>query len=123
MLPSGTPAGTRVLGLTTSDISVTKDEHPDWGVFGYGEMPGDAAVVSSYRLKPKDGSVARMRTRVVRVAVHEIGHTFGLDHCTETGCVMLDAEGSVKNTDTSTGDLGPDCRAKLDASAPVVVAP
>ena len=28
---------------------------------------------------------------------------------------MLDAEGGIENTDTSSGTFGPECRAKLDA--------
>jgi archaemetzincin len=55
--------------------------------------------------------------RVATTAVHEIGHTFGLPHCDEheAHCVMLDAEGGIENTDTSSGTLGPGCSTKLDA--------
>jgi archaemetzincin len=101
-----------VLGLTTVDISTTKPPFEDWGIFGLGELPGDAAVISTYRLR-KGADAEKLRWRTTITAIHEVGHTLGLDHCTEQGCVMQDAEGGIANTDSSTGHLGPDCRARL----------
>lgn len=112
------PRTTRVLGLTTVDISTTKGEHYDWGIFGLGLVPGQAAVISSHRLKRGAKDRAHLSARVSLTAVHEVGHTFGLDHCPEARCPMQDAEGSIENTDTSTGHLGPRCRAKLEAAFP-----
>jgi archaemetzincin len=108
----------RVLGLTTVDISTTKGAYADWGVFGLGDLGGPAAVISSFRLRRKARDDAQIRFRVVSTAVHEVGHTLGLEHCREARCVMQDAEGSIANTDSGTGGLGPECRAKLDATVP-----
>jgi len=113
------PKTTRILGLTESDISTTKDPFPDWGIFGLGYSPGQAAVVSSYRLKKKAKNRAHVRFRVSNTAVHEVGHTFGLEHCTEARCPMQDAEGGIANTDGSDPDLGPECRAELEAAFPI----
>jgi archaemetzincin len=113
------PASTRVLGLTTKDISTTKGPHEDWGVFGLGLMPGQAAVISSHRLKRGAKDREHLRFRVATTAVHEVGHTFGLDHCPEALCPMQDAQGGITNTDTSTGHLGPACRATLEAEHPL----
>ncbi len=121
-LVEGAPASTRVLGLTTRDISTTKGEHHDWGVFGLGYLPGQAAVISSHRLRrgtAKDRAL--LEFRVSTTAVHEVGHTLGLDHCPEVGCPMQDAHGGIENTDTSTGHLGPECRATLEAEHPLRV--
>ena len=109
------PAGTRILGLAEVDISTTKAPHEDWGIFGLGELPGRASVLSSFRLKRGAKDRAHLRRRVANVAVHELGHTLGLPHCEEHAarCVMLDAEGSIANTDSTTGHLGPACRALL----------
>jgi archaemetzincin len=82
-------------------------------------MPGQAAVISSHRLRrgAKDGE--HLRFRVTTTAVHEVGHTFGLDHCPEERCLMQDAQGGIENTDSATGHLGPECRAKLEAEHPL----
>lgn len=113
------PASTRVLGLTTKDISTTKGEHHDWGVFGLGYMPGQAAVISSHRLRRGAKDREQLRFRVATTAVHEVGHTFGLDHCPEARCPMQDANGGIANTDTSSGRLGPECRAALEGAHPL----
>lgn len=118
-----------VLGLTEVDISTSNGDIPDWGIFGLGNMPGHSAVISSKRLSRKPTKLRpgaksvrdHVKFRVGSVAVHEVGHTFGLDHCDEKAaeCVMLDAEGGIENSDTTSGTFGPDCRAKLDRRAPL----
>lgn len=113
------PRGTRVLGLTSVDISTTNGKFRDWGVFGLGEVGGTAAVVSGHRLWKKTKDRAKIAWRVTNTAVHELGHVLGLDHCDEPRCVMLDAEGGIANTDDSTGLPGPACVAELDVRAPL----
>jgi len=114
----GEPETTRVLGLTEVDISTTKGEFKDWGVFGLGYAPGQSAVVSSHRLRRK-AKREKVLFRVANTALHETGHMFGLQHCEEARCPMLDAEGSIDNTDSSSGHLGPECQAELDSKAPL----
>lgn len=111
--------GTRILGLTSVDISTRKGKIADWGVFGLGELGGTAAVVSGHRLWRKTKDPAKIAWRVTNTAVHELGHVLGLDHCEEPRCVMLDAEGGIDNTDDSTGTPGPGCTALLDQRAPL----
>ena len=118
-IPAGMPADTRVLGLTTADISTTKDNFKDWGVFGLGALGGAAGVVSSHRLTRTAKTPAQARWRVTNTAVHELGHVLGLDHCEEPNCVMLDAQGGIANTDGSTGVPGPLCQAKLERASPL----
>ncbi len=40
----------RVVGLTKKDISTTKGEYDDWGIFGLGNLNGYSCVVSTFRL-------------------------------------------------------------------------
>lgn len=107
-------AATKVLGLTTVDISTTKGIYPDWGILGQGQMNGRPCVVSTFRMKGTTTKVSDevFRARFAKVVAHEIGHTYGLDHCPNKGCLMEDAKGTVKTVDTET-DFCPSCKARL----------
>ncbi|MCS6798275.1 MAG: hypothetical protein NZ898_07070 [Myxococcota bacterium] len=113
-IASDAPPTTKILGLTSVDISTTKGRIHDWGIFGLGELGGRAAVVSTHRLRRRARDEAHLRFRVVTTAIHELGHAFGLPHCDEPRCVMRDAEGTIRTVDESTGTLGPVCRARLE---------
>jgi archaemetzincin len=102
--------GWRILGLTDVDISTTKGNIADWGVMGLGELPGTATVISSFRCRKKARGPAHAAQRLAKVAVHEIGHTLGLEHCPNRGCLMEDAMGKVVTTDRER-DFCPRCRA------------
>lgn len=107
------PAGaTHILGLTGVDISTTKGRYADWGVLGLGAIGGAACVISAFRCGRGARGEAHARERLGKVAVHEIGHTQGLEHCPTRGCLMEDAEGQVASTDREY-DLCPRCRALL----------
>jgi len=80
--------GEVMIGVTTKDISTRKDELPDWGVMGLGECPGNACVVSTFRL-----AKSRSGEQLFKVAIHELGHTRGLPHCPDPACYMRDAGG------------------------------
>jgi archaemetzincin len=116
---AGEPETTRVLGITTVDISTTKPPHRDWGVFGLGMLGGRSCVISTFRLGRRARDEEHRRFRIVTTAIHEVGHTLGLEHCVEPRCVMRDAEGSIATVDSSTGELGPGCRRDLDRFAPL----
>lgn len=105
-----TPA--RILGVTALDISTTKDTHADWGILGLGTIGGRAGVVSSFRCKMRAPNRRVPATRLAKIAVHEVGHTLGLEHCPNLGCLMEDANGSVLTCDRDT-DLCPRCRDRL----------
>lgn len=91
--------GNRILGLTGVDISTTKGNIEDWGILGLATIDGAACVLSSFRCKRLAKNAEHARIRLGKVAVHEIGHTFGLDHCPNRGCLMEDGGGSVLTTD------------------------
>jgi len=106
------PDGVRLLGLTAVDISTTKGTYADWGVMGYGELPGTVGVISSFRCYKRTTSATNGRERLAKTAAHEIGHTLGLAHCPSQGCLMADAEGSVLSADQE-HDLCARCRTQL----------
>jgi archaemetzincin len=61
-------------------------------VFGEAECPGKAALISLWRLRPEYyGSSPKIELFVERgtkEALHELGHTLGLRHCSNPFCVM-----------------------------------
>ncbi len=103
------------LGLTAVDISTTKAPFEDWGILGLATLDGRSAVLSSFRCQRRAKNAAHARTRFAKTAVHELGHSFGLEHCKTPGCIMHDGEGSVLTTDTE-HDLCADTRARLTAA-------
>ncbi len=85
----------------------------DWGVIGLGSLDGRSCVISPFRTARRVSALAA-RDRLARVAVHEAGHTFNLEHCPSSGCLMQDANGKVATTDRE-DDLCPVCRRALAA--------
>jgi archaemetzincin len=61
-------------------------------VFGEARLNGQCAVVSSYRLDNKfyglPDDPALLQERLLKEAIHELGHTYGLFHCQNPECVM-----------------------------------
>jgi len=78
----------RVLGVTAVDLYIPILTF----VFGEAQMGGPCAVVSTYRLRqefyglPADGML--LGERLLKEAVHEVGHTLHLTHCDDYGCAM-----------------------------------
>jgi archaemetzincin len=107
------PAGAlRIAGITASDISTTKPPFEDWGILGLATIDGSACVLSTFRCHRRAKSAEHARVRFAKTAVHELGHTFGLEHCPVRGCLMQDGGGSVLTTDGER-DLCPACRKEL----------
>ncbi|HEY6475376.1 MAG TPA: matrixin family metalloprotease [Polyangia bacterium] len=109
------PDGTRILGLTGVDISTTKGAVFDWGLLGLGQIDGPASVISEFRCRMRARGPAHARERLAKVAVHEAGHTLGLAHCPNRGCLMEDAEGRVATCDREY-DFCARCRGLLAAA-------
>jgi len=78
----------RVLGVTGNDLYIPILTF----VFGEAQMGGPASVVSYYRLRqefyglPADPDL--LRQRLLKEAVHELGHTLDLTHCDDYRCAM-----------------------------------
>jgi len=82
-------------------------------VFGEAQMGGPCAVLSGHRLRqefyglPADQRV--FRQRVLKEAVHELGHTLNLTHCDDYRCVMASSH-AVEWIDLKEEELCPACR-------------
>ncbi len=103
----------KIIGLTTADISTTKGEFYDWGIFGLGSLGGTACMVSTYRLGRGKVPENKFLERLAKVVNHELGHTLGLDHCPNRGCLMEDAAGTIGTVDRESGELCDSCRARI----------
>lgn len=102
----------KIVGITSVDISTTGDKHYDWGIFGLGSIGGRSCVISDFRLK-KGADALRKQVRLQNVALHEVGHTLGLNHCPSAGCLMRDAGGSIKSVEPPRQTPCKKCRQKL----------
>ena len=78
----------RVLGIAAVDLYIPILTF----VFGEAQMSGPCAVLSAHRLRqefyglPPDPEL--FRQRLIKEAVHELGHTLNLTHCDDYRCVM-----------------------------------
>jgi archaemetzincin len=78
----------RALGVTALDLFVPVLSF----VFGEAQLGGRAAVVSLHRLRSETYGLrpdpALLFERLAKEAMHELGHTLGLVHCSGVDCVM-----------------------------------
>lgn len=99
----------KVIGITSKDISTTSNGVYDWGIMGLANRPGKVCVISTFRIKTPNKIL--FNDRFIKVALHELGHTMGLRHCTfSLTCFMEAAEGTVKSVDRETRFLCSSCK-------------
>ncbi len=98
----------KVLGLTGVDLFIPVLTY----VFGEAQLDGRAGVVSAHRLDPRTYGLPPneplLLDRLIKEAVHELGHTFGLVHCPDPWCTMH-ASTYAEEIDLKGADLCPRC--------------
>lgn len=106
------PDADKILGVLDVDLFIPILTF----VFGEAQLKGIGAVVSAHRLHNRFYGLPENREatadRLLKEAVHELGHTFGLIHCTEPGCVM-NSSTYVENIDQKSAEFCSLCQKSL----------
>lgn len=99
----------RLLGVTPVDLFIPILTF----VFGEAQLNGTGAVISLHRLRQEFYGLPQDRPllvqRALKEAVHELGHTLGLKHCSDYGCVMAPSH-SVEWIDLKAEHFCTSCR-------------
>ncbi len=81
-------------------------------VFGEARIWGRGAVISLFMLRPEvygdPPNFNLLVERAIKEAIHEIGHTFGLNHCSNPVCIMRFSN-SIWDTDAKSEDFCEKC--------------
>jgi archaemetzincin len=108
----------RILGIAAVDLYIPILTF----VFGEAQMNGPCAVLSSHRLRqefyglPRDPEL--FQHRLIKEAVHELGHTLNLAHCDDCHCVMASSH-AVEWIDVKDSVLCETCRAAVNVTPQV----
>lgn len=102
----------RALGVVDKDLYVPELNF----VFGEADIKSGATVISLlrlrqefYELNPDEGL---FHLRAIKEAIHEIGHTYGLNHCRNPECIMYFSN-TIKDTDKKGPGFCTTCKKKL----------
>lgn len=101
----------KILGIVQDDLFIPILTH----VYGEAQLGGRACMVSTYRLREGlslAGSRDAYQQRVVKEAIHELGHTFNLRHCRDSACIMHYCH-TVEDVDRKTDQLCRYCKILL----------
>lgn len=92
----------KILAITKLDLFIPILTH----VYGEAQLGGTACIVSTHRLNEGLGTSFSeiFYKRVVKEAIHELGHTFNLRHCRDQTCNMHYCR-SIKDVDRKSDQL------------------
>jgi archaemetzincin len=102
----------KVLGVTNVDLYIPVLTF----VFGEAQLTDGVAVVSAHRLHqdfygmPTNPEL--LQERLLKEALHELGHTYGLRHCPDYNCVMSSSNG-IERIDLKSTEFCPACAQAL----------
>ncbi len=100
-----------ILGVVDEDLYVPELNF----VFGEADVPAGVAVIALARLRQEFYGLEPDRElfllRASKEAIHELGHTCGLGHCSDSGCIMHFSN-SLSDTDRKEPRFCTACRNK-----------
>jgi archaemetzincin len=113
------PPADWTLALTAADLHAAGRAF----VFGAAAVGGAWAVVSTARLLPDEPPPGPdlLRERLLKEALHELGHLAALSHCAASSCVMTASTG-VHGVDRKGTDFCEACSRRLAALDPPLAA-
>lgn len=112
LIRNAPPDTAKILGVAAVDLFVPILTY----VFGEAQLGGIGALVSLHRLNsrlyglPENNQL--LLERLIKESIHELGHTFGLLHCTTPGCA-LNASTYVEDIDQKSDQVCDACRARI----------
>lgn len=103
----------RVLGITGRDLFIPMLSF----LFGQAQLGGRIALVSVARLRQEfyglPPAAHSLQERAIKESLHEIGHTFGLTHCSDGQCAMS-LSTNLQQVDVKRAVFCEDCRMRID---------
>jgi len=103
----------KVIGMVRVDLYIPILTY----IFGQAKLNGYTGVVSLYRLRNEHYGLKSdyelLINRFGKVIIHELGHSFGLIHCSNTVCVMRSST-YVEDLDQKEKQFCYRCRAELN---------
>ena len=111
------PEDWRLLAVADVDLYIPILKY----VFGEAQLGGPCALVSAYRLRQEfyglDRDEGLLGERLLKEAVHELGHTLNLHHCEDYTCAMASAH-AVEWVDLRGSTFCDSCRSQLESKNP-----
>lgn len=102
----------RILAIAQVDLFIPILTH----VYGEAQLGGAACVVSIFRLNEGRSGLnvsPPYIDRIVKEAIHELGHTFNLRHCQDHACIMHYCR-NEEDVDRKSNDLCRYCKIMVD---------
>jgi archaemetzincin len=103
---------TKTIGLFNVDLFIPIFTY----IFGQAFLGGRTGIVSFFRLSNErygiEADKSLLLDRIAKEIIHELGHTFGLIHCSVTDCVMRSVT-YVEDIDQKNTGFCPSCKSAL----------